>query len=102
MAHQVNTDALVQFAGSLEREELFTLARGRGFRIKATHDGLEYTPSPTGLLRKHGRFWLDRVCRRFNETRSFKVADYNDLNANASCALAIRTTFHIRRIGKAP
>jgi hypothetical protein len=93
LEQQVETETIVQFARSLEGGEILTLARGKGFKVNVTSDGLEYTPSATGIRRKHGKKWLDRICQRFNETGSFKVSDYRDLSANASYALALIDRF---------
>jgi hypothetical protein len=89
LEQQVEAETIIQFARSLEGSEIFTLARGKGFMVNVASDGLEYTPSATGVRRKHGKKWLDRICQRFNRIGSFRVSDYRSLSANASYALAV-------------
>jgi hypothetical protein len=85
----VNVDELIQFAKTLEGQELETASQKKKFIVNVVEDGLFYTPSSTGKSRKHGRRWLERVCQKFSITHSFRPGDYHDLSANASYALVL-------------
>ncbi|BAZ02396.1 hypothetical protein NIES37_64080 [Tolypothrix tenuis PCC 7101] len=86
---QVNVDELIKFAKTLEGQELETAKFKCKFVVNVVDTDLYYTPLSSGILRKHSRKWLERVCQRFSITNSFKPGDYTDLSKNASYALVV-------------
>jgi hypothetical protein len=71
-------DAIVRYASTLEGESLDTSARHKGFVVEVDKNGLAYTPE-SGKRRVDSKPTIENVLTRFNESKSYKPGDYQDL-----------------------
>ena len=85
---QIPTDDFIAFVGSLENQELSTLARRKKFTVKMLDGGLEFTPAKTKVPRRHRRTYDERVLAHFQQTVSLKNKDYK-FTVNQSYMLAL-------------
>lgn len=76
-------------AAALDGQRLETDRRRRGFIVRVTERGLEYTPESSGKPRPDGWGGVERVLDRYNETHSVRSADYHDITHHSSYLMAI-------------
>ncbi len=84
----INADDLINFAKSLEGQELYTAAQRKRFTVRVIRNTLVYTPL-SGIPRVHSYKRLVRFCNEFSTTKSLKPADYAHISWNASYLLVI-------------
>ena len=86
---QVTLDALKTFGAGLDGKTLVTRFRKRRFSLSVSDRGFEYTPEHSGKPRPHEWKWIERILKRYNQTRSLHPADYKGITVNASYLLTI-------------
>ena len=87
--NQIKVESLIEFVRTEGPLRLTTDARRKAFIVRAIDDGLEIIPSSSGKARKHKIKWLQKVCRKFSKTHSFRSKDYRAFTANQSYSVAI-------------
>jgi hypothetical protein len=78
----------------LDGQRLETGRRKRGFTVRVTESGLEYTPESSGKARPDSWSGVERFLDRYNEMRSSTTAAYHDVTHHSSYLMAI-----LRRLG---
>lgn len=81
-------EQLLDLARSLEGQVLMTIT-GKEFRVGIYLDCPFFIPASTGLGRSDGRKAAEGFLERFNETRSLRPRDYQDVTRNASYFVAV-------------
>jgi hypothetical protein len=74
---------------SLDGERLETEQRRRGFTVRVTESGLEYTPESSGKPRPDSWSRIERFLDRYNEIRSTRTAEYHEVTHHSSYLMAI-------------
>ena len=69
---------------SLDGQRLETDSQRRGFTVRVTGKGLEYTPESSGKSRLHTWQRIERVLGRYDEIRSLSPARYRDISLHGS------------------
>jgi hypothetical protein len=87
---EITPEAILDYAKSMEGQTIGTLSGGAPFRVTVEGATVRYIPDSTGTRRTHTPKGLREVCDRFNETRSFTLADYKGVkSANVTYTLAL-------------
>ena len=73
----------------LDGQRLETGPRKRGFTIRVTDSGLEFTPESSRKPRLEGWQRIERVLDHYNETHSMTRRDYTDITRCGSYVLTI-------------
>ena len=73
---------------ALDSHRLETV-KHRGFVVRISEHGLEYTPESSGQSRPHSWQNIELVLDRFNQLRSVDPGDYRDLTRHSSYLMAI-------------
>ena len=84
----LNAESLVKFVKALKGEVLNTRARGNAFTVEVDGTALLITPE-SGIERRIGESELERICAKYNRTKSLKPGDYTHDTQNSSYLLAI-------------
>lgn len=77
---------------NLHGQRFTTLRKGVGFTLRLFEEGPEYTPDSSGAPRDDTWTSIARVIERFNDTGSFRPADYTDLTHHSSYVLTLLKT----------
>ncbi len=86
---EVSPEKLLNFAKTLEGQELQTLHHKKAFTVEVEGDHFYFFPKSTRVRRLHDGKYLQAVCDKFSEKKSYHPSDYGDLTYNASYILAI-------------
>jgi hypothetical protein len=87
-------DAVLRFAKTLEGRDLYTQVQHRRFRVRVIGKKLEYTlenknPKEKSIPRIQGGKVAQKVLNLYNVTRSLRPGDYNKITVHASYLLTI-------------
>ncbi len=82
-------DAVLRFAKTLDGRDLHTQAQKKAFRVQVAGDILVYTPASTRASRTDGRKVVQQVLDRYNLTQSLRPGNYQDITYNSSYLLTL-------------
>jgi hypothetical protein len=85
----IDKQDFIEFVKTLEGQVLQTLKQKKNFTVCVTDVALEYTPQSTMKVRRHRAKPMERIFCKFNETGSYKTADYKGLTTCASYTLKL-------------
>jgi hypothetical protein len=86
---QIDANNLLNYASSLEGQELLTLKRKSAFAVKVTPDGIEIIPGSTGELRRVSRERIKQVCDEYAHSKSLSPGDYQHITFDASYLVSL-------------
>lgn len=83
IVRSMTTAEVLQLARHMAGQTLRT-ARGPAFTVRAGGNAPWFTPASTGMPRSDGAAALARFVARYNEIRSLRPGDYQDVTRNSS------------------
>jgi hypothetical protein len=87
---EVSPEKLLVFAKTLEGQEPQTLHQKKTFTVEVKGDCFFFTAKSTlKKPRLHNGKYLQAVCDKFSEKKSYHPSEYHDLTYDASYILAI-------------
>lgn len=93
---------LLQFASTLEGENLTTRAQQAAFSVCVVPDGLEITPASSGTPRVVRREKIQSVLDEYARTESNRTTDYLKVTFNSSYLLALINLYIDVGMGSCP
>ena len=89
-------EEFVKLAHSFEGKVLETIT-GKEFRVGVYLDCPFFIPLSTGLGRSDGKLAAQRFLQRYNETKSLRPRDYQDVTRNASYFVAMMAAAQMKK-----
>ena len=72
---------------------LLRTSRGTEFKVEVIMDSLVFTPMSTRLPRSNGRLATEMFVEHYNNTRSLRPVDYQNITRNASYLVVLASEF---------